>query len=956
MYRIFVAVCLMAILSSVNVSAQQQLTREQILGMSIEELSDLPLEDLMQAVETLGVSSVDELFALIMNKNVSSASKKEENSFTSPLSSTVITRDEMRTYGITTIEEAFRLIPGMIVTEKTNGVYDIQMRGLNNIPDNNMFLYTENSNTLMMIDGRPVHNIAMGAVNFDMLSIGIEDIERIEVVRGACGALYGANAVTGVINIITEHPNQNSNLVSGNIQMGSQNTYIGEIAFRKAFNDKIAAGLTYNMQRRERPTDKLWLIPASGTYMVTDYDYMPTPGSLQKSPYYYISVGQDGTITPRETYDAEGLAAAQQVFASMTSVSDGGWFSVEDMQKMKQIYPVSYNDDGTLATYRLFDSNEPEALMSDMFPHPERSRNTIGFNGYINFTPSDDVRFYLSGGYQNSFIMSTPVGDDIFSLNGRTSKTSYVALDANIFDLHLMANYMTGPQDYAYGVSGFKVHPQYFNASAEYDINLDFGLSIRPGLFYQWVFTEDYTPVWDDAENYKWHYEDPGYRYASDDYDHLSGFFNYTCKMTTIAPALRLDYKVGDLRLIGAFRSDKTNIPDKWNHSWQFGASYSINDNNFVRLVYGRANRGTNMVNTAANYSWTRTNMVYPNKLRFSSNEDADLVKIDNIEVGYRWKPSKNVLVDFEAFYSMSDNYGSLMAESGSLDVRMETLVSTLAYMKNTADTYIERLGGIEATRAVLEANPAMFTNVLSRMISGGTLDVASMLSPYASIKYNTLPYDVKQMGISVNVDYIISSKLIAKLNANIQKTTIDNYYKYSQSSDILKMLTTAQTLATSDIATAFVGIMNDYVANYEEANAIHTSGDKYFGPYYNPDKYAVELGHTVVEDHSSETEDGFEHKATPSLYGMLGLIYKPVQQLEVSAFANFIGKRTYTTKYGSDELGNRCTVNMKLGYKPVDKLEVFFNAHNLLNTKKREFSNCDEIGGIYTVGVNFGF
>ena len=143
----FLSVALLAAMFSTNIDAQQQLTKEQILNMSIEELSDLSLEDLMQAVETLGVSSVDELFNLIMNKNVSSASKKEESSFTSPLSSTVITRDEMRTYGISNIEEAFRLIPGMIVTEKTNGIYDIQMRGLNNIPDNNMFLYTERQHT-----------------------------------------------------------------------------------------------------------------------------------------------------------------------------------------------------------------------------------------------------------------------------------------------------------------------------------------------------------------------------------------------------------------------------------------------------------------------------------------------------------------------------------------------------------------------------------------------------------------------------------------------------------------------------------------------------------------------------------------------------------------------------------------------------------------------------------------
>ena len=118
--------------------AQQKLTREQILAMTTDELSELPLEDLMSAVETLGVASVDELFALIMNKNVSSASKEEESTFTSQLATTVITREEMRSYGCTSLEEAFRLIPGVIISQKANGVYDIHLRGLNNVPDNHL--------------------------------------------------------------------------------------------------------------------------------------------------------------------------------------------------------------------------------------------------------------------------------------------------------------------------------------------------------------------------------------------------------------------------------------------------------------------------------------------------------------------------------------------------------------------------------------------------------------------------------------------------------------------------------------------------------------------------------------------------------------------------------------------------------------------------------------------------
>ena len=244
-------------------TAQDRLTREQILAMSTEELSELPLEQLMQAVETLGVNSVDELFALIMNKNVSSASKEEELTFTSPLSSTVITREEMRTYGVSTIEEAFRLIPGMIVSEKTNGIYDVQMRGLSNIPDNNMILYTENANILVMVDGRITHTYATGAPFFETLPVSIEDIERIEVVRGATSALYGPNAVNGVVNIITEKPDAANSVAQGNLQIGNQTT-VADFGIRQRVNDVLALGLTANYQLRYRKHATLPFIPQSG--------------------------------------------------------------------------------------------------------------------------------------------------------------------------------------------------------------------------------------------------------------------------------------------------------------------------------------------------------------------------------------------------------------------------------------------------------------------------------------------------------------------------------------------------------------------------------------------------------------------------------------------------------------------------------------------------------------------
>lgn len=392
----YIAAAMMSVLMCTNTFAQSKLTKEQIMTMSIDELSELPLEDLMEAVETLGVSSVDELFAMIMNKNVSSASKTEENSFTSPLSTTVITRAEMRTYGISTIEEAFRLIPGMIVTEKTNGIYDIQMRGLNNIPDNNMLLYSENANTLLMVDNRPVQNYAMGALTMDMLQISIEDVDRIEVVRGACGALYGANAVTGVINIITEKPGESSNLVSGSIQMGTKETVVGDIAIRNAWkNGKIAAGLTMNMQNRGRGTDKLYVMAQNDLYRAN------TP-EAQANRYSQVQ------IADINAFEAEG---------NYTNVSKGGWMTVDEVNNLRFVRRTAMPT--PIPTYLIMNATEPQTPVNEMFNNISKARKNFGFNGYLSFVPNSNVRIDLQAGYQTSDVISTPMGDDVFSQIGR---------------------------------------------------------------------------------------------------------------------------------------------------------------------------------------------------------------------------------------------------------------------------------------------------------------------------------------------------------------------------------------------------------------------------------------------------------------------------------------------------------------------------------------------------------
>ena len=207
----------------------EEMTREEILNIPYDQLIEMPLDQLLKLADIVGVS-LEELYEMILNKDIVSASKSEETSFESPLSSTVITGREIEQSGVTSIPEALRLVPGVVVREKTPGNYDVHIRGNDNVPPKNILLYSENSMALVMIDGRAVYNYAFGGTFWETLPIGINDIERIEVIRGPSSALYGPNAVTGVVNIVTKDTKTPKPTFSASAQGGTNQSVITNAA------------------------------------------------------------------------------------------------------------------------------------------------------------------------------------------------------------------------------------------------------------------------------------------------------------------------------------------------------------------------------------------------------------------------------------------------------------------------------------------------------------------------------------------------------------------------------------------------------------------------------------------------------------------------------------------------------------------------------------------------------
>jgi len=109
---------------------------------------------------------------------------------------TIVTNDDIRRSGVTTIADALALADGVEVARFNNGTWAVSARGFNATSANKL---------LVMIDGRIEYSPLFSGVFWNMLDYTLEDIERIEVIRGPGATLWGTNAVNGVINIITRH-------------------------------------------------------------------------------------------------------------------------------------------------------------------------------------------------------------------------------------------------------------------------------------------------------------------------------------------------------------------------------------------------------------------------------------------------------------------------------------------------------------------------------------------------------------------------------------------------------------------------------------------------------------------------------------------------------------------------------------------------------------------------------
>lgn len=164
---------------------------------------------------------------------VTTASKEPEQIWQTPAAIYVLTQEDIRRSGATSIPEALRLVPGVEVAQIDASTWAVGIRG---------FGSAFSKSVLVLIDGRNVYTPLFAGVNWRLQNLVLEDIERIEVIRGPGGTIWGTNAVNGVINIITK----NSKATKGAlISVGGGNFDRGTGEFR--YGGSIGRDLSYRV-------------------------------------------------------------------------------------------------------------------------------------------------------------------------------------------------------------------------------------------------------------------------------------------------------------------------------------------------------------------------------------------------------------------------------------------------------------------------------------------------------------------------------------------------------------------------------------------------------------------------------------------------------------------------------------------------------------------------------------
>lgn len=210
-----------------------------------------PKESAAEDVVDLTSMSTDELFELsleqLLNLNVSVASKSDQKISDAPGAVSVLSKDDLKRFGGTTLKDILVRVPGLAFST-------VYMTDRSMIASRGDQVPNASCHILLLINGRPVRETLEGGIKSEIYeSFPISVIEKIEVIRGPGSVLYGSNAFSGVINVITESADKTNVDVSAIVGNGGAYGALAEAKIKSGKFSMVAAGRLFNKAEWETP-------------------------------------------------------------------------------------------------------------------------------------------------------------------------------------------------------------------------------------------------------------------------------------------------------------------------------------------------------------------------------------------------------------------------------------------------------------------------------------------------------------------------------------------------------------------------------------------------------------------------------------------------------------------------------------------------------------------------------
>ena len=246
------------------------------------------------------------------------ASRDNESLQETAISTYIVTAEEIKHSGAINMGEVLRLVPGVLVKQKTNGYYDVSIRGVSGVIDHQEASNLENTSILLTINGIPLNNWFQGGILWEAIPVELNDIQQIEVVTVPNTVFFGPNAATGVINIVTKNVEEKKLQAKVGLQGNVNGDYVHRGAANFGVSDQLKFRVSGHYNRLTRFQDEFYLLNKQ-RYILSD------------SLLYYQATARETNVSSEKSLRNTGINA----FAMYQPNSE---VSIEAMVGTKESY------------------------------------------------------------------------------------------------------------------------------------------------------------------------------------------------------------------------------------------------------------------------------------------------------------------------------------------------------------------------------------------------------------------------------------------------------------------------------------------------------------------------------------------------------------------------------------------------------------------------------------------